>query len=140
MATTKSNASSENTTSEKSGGKRAVGDAAREAAATIAGAAGSVAGAADVVAGAAGDVAARLPEAAATTRDTFVEANRLVQSSSDETLKVVGALSVGFAAGLLIGGAPRILVVAALAPAGLIGATVIERMNQPAGRAAVQGR
>lgn len=122
------------------GAKRAVTNAAREAATTLAGAAGSIAGAADTVAGAAGEVAARLPEAAASTRDTFTEANRLVQSSSDETLKVVGALSVGFAAGLLIGGAPRILVIAALAPAALIGTTVIERMNQPAARGPVQGR
>lgn len=140
MATTKSNATPEKSASAQAGGRKAVGDAARDAAATIAGAAGTVAGAADVVAGAAGDVAARLPDAAATTRDTFVEANRLVQSSSDETLKVVGALSVGFAAGLLIGGAPRVLVVAALAPAGLIGATVLERMNQPTSRSAVQER
>ncbi len=114
------------------GAKRAVTDAARQAA-------GTIAGAADTVAGVAGDVGARLPEAAATTRDTLVEANRLVRTGSDDTLKVVGALSIGFAAGLLIGGAPRLLVIASLVPAGLIGTAVIERMNEPKTRP-VQGR
>ncbi len=84
---------------------------------------------ADTVAGVAGEVTARLPEAATTTREAIDEANRMVRSGSDQTLQVVGALSVGFAAGLLIGGANRILVIAALAPAALIGATYIERMN-----------
>lgn len=114
------------------GAKRAVTDVARQAA-------GTIAGAADTVAGVAGDVGARLPEAAATTRDTLVEANRLVRTGSDDTLKVVGALSIGFAAGLLIGGAPRLLVIASLVPAGLIGTAVIERMNEPKTRP-VQGR
>lgn len=84
---------------------------------------------ADTVAGVAGEVSARLPEAATATRDTLTEADRLVRSGSDETLKVVGALSVGFAVGLLIGGAPRVLVLGGLAPALLIGTTFIERMN-----------
>jgi hypothetical protein len=93
---------------------------------------------ADTVAGAAGEVTARLPEAASTTRDAFDEANRMVRSGSDQTLQVVGALSMGFAAGLLVGGANRVLVVAALAPAALIGATYIERINGAGSRS--QGR
>ena len=93
---------------------------------------------ADTVAGAAGEVTARLPEAASTTREAFDEANRMVHSGSDQTLQVVGALSMGFAAGLLVGGANRVLVVAALAPAALIGATYIERVN--GGAPGSQGR
>ena len=92
---------------------------ARDTARQVAGVAGSVAG---TVAGVAGEVGARLPEAAN-------EATRLVRSGSDETLKLAGALSVGFAVGLLVGGANRILVTAALIPAGLIGATLMERMD-----------
>ena len=84
---------------------------------------------ADTVAGVAGEMTARLPEAATTTRDALGEANRMVRAGSDQTLQVVGALSIGFAAGLLVGGANRVLVLTALAPAALIGTTYIERMN-----------
>lgn len=82
---------------------------------------------ADTVAGAAGEVSSRVPEVAQTTRDAFSEANRLVQQGSDQTLKLVGAVSVGFAVGLLVGGANRILVIASLIPAALVGATMVER-------------
>lgn len=84
---------------------------------------------ADSVAGAAGEVSARLPEVASTTRDAFTEANRMVRSGSDQTLKITGAFSIGMAVGLLLGGANRLLVVLALIPAGLIGTTLIERME-----------
>jgi hypothetical protein len=84
---------------------------------------------ADTVAGAAGEVGARLPEVASTTRDAFSEANRMVRSGSDETLKVAGSFSIGMAVGLLLGGANRLLVILALIPAGLIGATLVERME-----------
>jgi hypothetical protein len=83
----------------------------------------------DTVAGVAGEVTARLPEAATTTRDAFDEANRLVRSGSDETLKIVAGVSIGFASGLFLGGAPRILVLAALVPAGLVGTALMDRMG-----------
>jgi ElaB/YqjD/DUF883 family membrane-anchored ribosome-binding protein len=82
---------------------------------------------ADSVAGAAGDVSARVPEVAQSTREAFSEATRIVQRGSDQTLKVVGAASVGFAVGLLVGGANRLLVIASLIPAALIGATMVDR-------------
>lgn len=92
--------------------------------------------AADTVAGAAGEVAARFPEAATTTREAigeanraFQEANRMVRASQDETLKVVGAASLGFATGLLFGGANRILVMAALVPAALVGTEYMQRQT-----------
>lgn len=87
---------------------------------------------ADTVAGAAGDVTARVPEVAQTTREAFGEATRLVQRGSDETLKVVGAASIGFAVGLLVGGANRLLIIASLIPAALIGATMVERNDSGA--------
>ena len=92
---------------------------ARETARQVAGVAGSVAG---TVAGVAGEVGARLPDAAN-------EATRLVRSGPDDTLRIAGAATVGFAVGLLVGGAPRVLVLAALVPAGLIGSTLMERTN-----------
>jgi hypothetical protein len=92
--------------------------------------------AADTVAGAAGEMAARFPEAASTTREAigeanraFQEANRMVKAGSEETLKVVGAASLGFAAGLLIGGANRVLVIAALVPAVLVGSEYVQRQT-----------
>jgi hypothetical protein len=83
----------------------------------------------DTVAGVAGEVTARLPEAASTTRDAFEEANRMVRSGSDETLKIVAATSIGFASGLFLGGAPRVFVIAALIPAGLAGTALMERTD-----------
>jgi hypothetical protein len=94
--------------------------------------AGTVAGAA---AGAAGEVGSRLPEVASGTRDAFSEANRMVRSGSDQTLLVAGSFSIGLALGLLLGGANRLLVVLSLIPAGLIGTTLVERMDSSSGSA-----
>jgi len=85
---------------------------------------------ADNVGAAAGEVSARIPEVAQSTRDALTEANRLVQGGSDETLKLVGATAIGLATGLLLGGANRILVILAMLPAALIGATLVERMDR----------
>ena len=94
---------------------------------------------ADAVAGVAGDVTARLPEAAAGTGQAFDGARRLVQGGSDETLKLAGAVSIGFALGLFVGGANRLLVMASLVPAGLIVTTLAERMQvSGGGRRSVQ--
>jgi hypothetical protein len=84
---------------------------------------------ADTVAGVAGEVGARFPEAAAGTTKALGEAGRLIQTGSDDTLKLAGAMSVGFALGLFVGGANRLLVIAALVPTGLIATTLAERMQ-----------
>ena len=85
---------------------------------------------ADSVAGAAGEVTSRIPEVTQSTKDALTEANRMVHRGSDDTLRIIGAASIGFAVGLLVGGANRILVIASLVPAALIGATMVERMDQ----------
>jgi hypothetical protein len=82
------------------------------------------------VAGAAGEVTARIPEVAQTARGAWEEADRMVHRGSDSTLQLVGAASVGFAVGLLVGGAHRLLVILSLIPAALIGATMVERMER----------
>ena len=82
---------------------------------------------ADTVAGAAGEVSARVPEVAQSARDAFAETNRMVQQGSDQTLRILGAASVGLATGLLLGGANRLLVVLAMVPATLVAATLVER-------------
>jgi hypothetical protein len=88
---------------------------------------------ADTVAGVAGEVGARFPDAAAGTSKALGDANRLIQTGSDDTLKLAGAMSVGLALGLLIGGANRLLVIAALVPTGLIATTLMERMQTTTG-------
>ena len=117
----------EGTTTE-SGRTAAVGGAVSEAAVTVR----------DVAA----ETAARLPDAAATARSAIEDANRLMQGGSDEMLTVGSALSFGLAAGLLIGGAPRLIVVGAFIPAVAMVLTMFNRANP--GRGAVgrsmQGR
>lgn len=97
---------------------------------------------ADSVAGAAGDMTARIPEVAQGTRDAIAEANRMVRGGSDQTLKLVGAGAVGFAVGLLVGGANRMLVVLSLIPASLIAATLMQRIDDDGTTSAarLQGR
>jgi len=102
-------------------------------------AANQVRQAVDTVAGVAGEVTARLPEAATTTREAIDEANRRVRQGSDETLRIVVGTSIGLASGLFLGGAPRILVLAALAPASLAGMALMER-GDPVLRSAAKVR
>jgi hypothetical protein len=79
---------------------------------------------------AAGTISDRLPEAAAATKATVDEATRRMEAGSDQTLMVGAAMSFGFAAGLLVGGAPRLLVTAALVPAIAMGMTLIDRSGR----------
>ena len=94
----------------------AVGDAVAEAAGTVR--------------GAAEDAVARLPEVAATTRSAIEDANRQMRAGSDEMLSVGTVLSFGFAMGLLIGGASRLLVAVALVPAAAMGLTLMDRVSR----------
>ena len=82
------------------------------------------------VRGAAETVAARLPEAAATTRAVVDEAARRIESGSDEMLSAGATLSIGFALGLFVGGANRILVVLALIPAAAMSLTLVDRSGR----------
>lgn len=80
-----------------------------------------------VVREAAGTVAARLPEAAAQTRAAVDQAARRIETGSDEMLTAGTTLSLGVAIGMLVGGAPRILVALALIPAAAMGMTLLDR-------------
>lgn len=82
---------------------------------------------ADTVAGAAGEMTARLPEVAQSTRDAVGEATAMLDTRSDRTLEWIGIGLVGFALGLFAGGAARLLVLLALVPTALIGATLLDR-------------
>jgi hypothetical protein len=120
MATTRT---IDGTTTAKTAGTKAdtsraavVGDAVTDAAGTVRGAAEAA--------------SARLPEVAATTRLAIEDANRQMRAGSDEMLSVGSVLSFGFAMGLLIGGASRLLVAAALIPAAAMGLTLMDRVSR----------
>jgi hypothetical protein len=98
---------------------------------------GTVADAAGTVRGAAGDAVARFPDAVATTRSAIEDANRQMRAGSDEMLTVGSVLSFGFAMGLLIGGASRLLVAGALIPAAMMSLTLLDRSSR--GRTTTRG-
>jgi hypothetical protein len=84
---------------------------------------------ADSVMSVANDAVARLPEAAATTRVAIADARRTIDSGSDETLSAGTLVAFGFALGLLVGGANRLLVLLALVPAAAMGLTLLDRQG-----------
>ena len=71
--------------------------------------------------------AQRLPEAASATGAQIERANQAIQGESDEMLMVGTSLSLGLAAGLLLGGANRLLVIAAIVPATAMALTLVDR-------------
>ena len=79
------------------------------------------------VANVAEQAVSKLPEATQSTRAAVEEANRAIQSGSDEALMAGTTLSVGLALGLLLGGANRLLVLLALIPAAAMGFTLLDR-------------
>jgi hypothetical protein len=88
---------------------------------------GMVSDAAGAVATAASDAATRMPEAVERSRTAFAEANRTIRTGSDEALSAGTALSFGFAAGLLVGGANRLLIAVAMIPVAMLGMALFER-------------
>jgi len=112
-------------------------DEARRTKSRRAVAAAAVSDAASSVKSATEDAAARLPAVAATSRSAFDDANRLIAASSDEMVRFGTAVSFGFAVGLMVGGANRILVGAAFVPVCMLGLTLLER--SATGRPATAG-
>lgn len=91
---------------------------------------GTAASAAGAAANAAGDVAARLPALTDRGFTLFGDVNRRIQTGADATLATGTALSFGFAVGLLIGGANRILVALAVVPVAMMGLTLLDRVTR----------
>ncbi len=75
---------------------------------------------------------ARLERAAGQVGSGVGRANESLRRSSDQTLGIVGALSVGMAMGLLLAGANRLLTTAALIPAALVAGVALERADRAA--------
>lgn len=89
----------------------------------------AVAGATGVVRDAAAEAAARLPDLVSTTRAAFGSADRRMQAGTDEMLTLGTVTAFGFAVGLLIGGAGRLLVAAAMVPVATMGFTLLDRSS-----------
>jgi VIT1/CCC1 family predicted Fe2+/Mn2+ transporter len=77
--------------------------------------------------------AARAPEVATATRGAMTEAMRQMEAGSDQALTTGAAFALGAAMGMLVGGAPRLLVVATLVPVAAAGMILLDRRG-PAGR------
>jgi hypothetical protein len=71
--------------------------------------------------------AARAPEVANATRGAMTEAMRQMEAGSDQALTTGAAFALGAAMGLLVGGAPRLLVVATLVPVAAAGMILLDR-------------
>jgi len=62
-------------------------------------------------------------------RSSVERANATLRRGSDQTLGIMGAWSVGMAVGLLLAGASRLLIIAALVPAAMVAGVALERMD-----------
>ena len=93
---------------------------------------------ASTVSDAAAGVAPKINEAVGTTAGAVREADRMIGTSSDQGLGMIGALSIGSAIGLLVGGANRFLVALSLVPALMVAKAVVDRMDRANERSAGQ--
>ncbi len=72
--------------------------------------------------------------------DAVGDADRMLRASSDQTLGIIGSLSLGFVGGLLVSGASRLLIGAALAPALLVAAAAWDRLARGTGSSQTRTR
>jgi hypothetical protein len=91
-------------------------------------------GLASTVSEAASAAAPKITEAAGSTAEAVREADRAIRSTSDQGLGLIGALSLGSAIGLLVGGANRFLVALSLVPAIMVAKAIVDRMDEANGR------
>ena len=94
---------------------------------TTRGAHSNIADAADAVRTAANEVAVRVPDAAATTRSRHRRGRSPAQERLGRDAERRHDADLGLAIGLLIGGANRLLVAAALVPVAAMGLTLLGR-------------
>lgn len=71
--------------------------------------------------------AGRLPDVAARARLGVEETTTALQTLPDQTLRLLAAASIGLATGLQLAGAPRLITLAAIAPALFAGGAMATR-------------
>ena len=79
------------------------------------------------VRGALAEVGRSVPDMARASRSAVNDVFQVIEKGSDERVSTGVALSLGLAIGMLIGGAPRILVALALAPLAAMGLVLADR-------------
>lgn len=87
----------------------------------------------DTVTEASAQAGERLTEMAGSASEVVRDAERGLRRSSDQTLGIIGGMALGFAAGLFVSGAHRLLVIASLVPFALVAAAALERLDRGAG-------
>ncbi len=78
------------------------------------------------------DLASQLPEVASGARDVLSATQRGLDHLSDGGIVAAMAVSTGFAAGLLVAGAPRLVLALALIPMGIVSRSLLTRGVGPA--------
>jgi hypothetical protein len=84
-------------------------------------------GAVHEVRGALAGVGRSVPHVARVSRSAIGDVYALIESGSDERVSAGVTLSLGLAIGLLIGGAPRLVIAIALAPLAAMGFVLADR-------------
>jgi hypothetical protein len=80
------------------------------------------------------EVGTRLPGIASAGAEGAAESVRMLQELSDPRLQLLIAFSLGVGAGLWMAGAPRLVTLAALSPALVIGVAIASRKQGSQGR------
>jgi hypothetical protein len=72
----------------------------------------------------------RLTAMASSAGEVVRDAERGLRGSSDQTLGIVGGMALGFASGLLLAGANRLLVILSLLPLAEVALAAMERIDR----------
>jgi ABC-type uncharacterized transport system ATPase subunit len=82
------------------------------------------------VRGALENVGRQVPDVARASRKSIDGMFRAIETGSDERVSAGVTLSLGLAIGMLLGGAPRLLILAALAPVAAMGLVLQDRRKR----------
>jgi hypothetical protein len=82
------------------------------------------------VQGAIDSVSRQVPEVARASRAAVDDMFRAIETGSDERVSAGVTLSLGLAIGMLLGGAPRLLILVALAPVAAMGLVLQDRRKR----------
>src|SRR5688500_8100158 len=86
------------------------------------------------VRGAIGNVSRSMPDVARASRTAVDDLFRAIETGSDERVTAGVSLSLGLALGMLLGSAPRLLVIIALAPVVAAGLVLADRRTKTSTR------
>jgi hypothetical protein len=87
------------------------------------------------VRGAIENVSRSVPDVARASRSAVDDLFKVIETGSDERVTAGVSLSLGLALGMLLGSAPRLLVIIALAPVVAAGLVLADRRTKPSTRA-----